>query len=782
MKKVLTILAIALPLLFTQLAVGQVVTECNGVVNPSNRLWADFEQKPNNPKQLPVQIPKNINYPGLVKKEIEPTYNALKTAIDDLVANKGGVISFKNVGSGKTISFNEVIPIWVRPASKPCITILIEGDNKITFDGGKKSSMFYIRSSVKVVIQNTIFKNAKLTKQVVNDGSNTREGGGAIEVTAGAAVRVYGCTFLDNSVTEYNGVGENKNGAGIRLNYHSTGEVFKSVFRNSRARFGGAIGATSINKLTIMDCLFEKNTALSYGAIRVDRTAKPIEIYRTTFKENDARETASVMEVFIRPLRDNGAETGPYPSPSGFALIIEDCVFENNGYDYPNGASLPEKGDFFAANIMFHGGSTNNNFRGARMKINNTTFVGNEVGESNIRAHMGFEITNTIFANTKMVRLRTENNVFRGGKGALTLRGGIPNQGVINNCTFYNNEPNPDDPVNRGLATDIFFWDGDDAKYVVNNCIFYRKNKNSKLPQVSKPVKGSGHNQFIPGVNMVSFPKASNSSVNITDPNIVPKNIVDMCLGNNTLPKNIGGLPDCSGTDGGDNGGNELLIANGTYFIESTTSNQRLFSNAARGHNAHMEAPKNFDTQKWIFNHLGDDIYTIKNVKTQRFLEVPHARCKNNTQVATWTDVLGNHQKWKIVLNGADKYSLMPAHCLTQALDRSNGTLNTNIQTFKHFVNSRNQKWKIKLISLSKATDLIKETSNIKIYPNPAKDYLTINGLKENNAIKIYDLLGKTIISVETNHSEETIDLRTLHKGLYVVSISGKKQMNLLIE
>ena len=99
-----------------------------------------------------------------------------------------------------------------------------------------------------------------------------------------------------------------------------------------------------------MDCIFKNNTSTAYntkgndkrrrvvegaGALRIDRTAKPVEIYRTEFSRNAANLKASVIEVFIRPLRDfnNGAsETGPYPSPSTFALIIDNCVFKDNYY------------------------------------------------------------------------------------------------------------------------------------------------------------------------------------------------------------------------------------------------------------------------------------------------------------------------------------------------------------------------------------------------------------------------------------------------------------------
>ncbi len=563
MKKITTIISIIL--LCVNFSIAQVVTQCNGVINPSNRLWQDFTQDLQQPAMLPAPIPIDIDYAGLVKKVINPDYTELKNAIENLTANEGGVISFKNIASNKTIFFDEPIEINNSP-SRPCVTILIEGANKVTFDGGKSSSVFVIRKSVKVIIQNTIFQDARLKREIIQNRQNFRVGGGAIEITAGAALRVYSCTFADNTVDEwddipgggYTGVGENQNGAAIRFNYHTTGEIFKCTFLNNKAVTGGAIGATSINKLTIMDSSFDKNISTSYntknstkrripegaGALRVDRTAKPLEIYRTHFKENAANLKASVMEVFIRPLRDNGTETGPYPNLSQFALIIDDCIFENNKYYNFEGANDPERGDFFAGCLLFHGGRLDANFNGAKMKITNSKFIGNEIGESNIRALMEFEISNSLFANTKVLRIKDKNGKFRIGKGALMLRG-EPNKGAINNCTFYNNEPHPQDPKNQSIASDIHFWNGTQEKYTLNNSIFYRSNKNNRIKQVSHPIAGSGNNQFIPGADMSLFSNVSTSSVDKTDPNIIPNSITDMCLGQNTLIQGIGGLDDC---------------------------------------------------------------------------------------------------------------------------------------------------------------------------------------------------------------------------------------------
>ena len=67
---------------------------------------------------------------------------------------------------------------------------------------------------------------------------------------------------------------------------------------------------------------------------------------------------------------------------------------------------------------------------------------------------------------------------------------------------------------------------------------------------------------------------------------------------------------------------------------------------------------------------------------------------------------------------------------------------------------------------------------NIKIYPNPTSDYLSISNLENINvsSIKIIDASGKTIKFITSNFSK--VDVSNLSEGLYILSIEtqdGKK-------
>jgi hypothetical protein len=71
------------------------------------------------------------------------------------------------------------------------------------------------------------------------------------------------------------------------------------------------------------------------------------------------------------------------------------------------------------------------------------------------------------------------------------------------------------------------------------------------------------------------------------------------------------------------------------------------------------------------------------------------------------------------------------------------------------------------------------QTNIIKVYPNPAKDYLVINfGNYSSMAgyeINIFDISGKSVYSSTINKANETIDLNTWTvKGVYFIKIIDK--------
>ncbi len=225
------------------------------------------------------------------------------------------------------------------------------------------------------------------------------------------------------------------------------------------------------------------------------------------------------------------------------------------------------------------------------------------------------------------------------------------------------------------------------------------------------------------------------------------------------------------------------LIVDGTYFITSTQSNQRISSRWWENYNAKMYNPGNNNNERWEFKHLGDNVYTIRDKAYNRYLEVRDAKCSNRGNVTSWESANDNHQKWKVITNGNDVYALVPMHCQQKALDRAGGNINANVHLWDFDPSNNNQKWKIipftrnkeNIVSINKGVD-----AKILMYPNPAQELVSIVGIEKGDEIIIHDLLGKVVKKSMAQDKQETISIRDLETGYYSVSISGKMQQTLL--
>jgi Ricin-type beta-trefoil lectin domain-like/Secretion system C-terminal sorting domain/Glycosyl hydrolases family 16 len=229
------------------------------------------------------------------------------------------------------------------------------------------------------------------------------------------------------------------------------------------------------------------------------------------------------------------------------------------------------------------------------------------------------------------------------------------------------------------------------------------------------------------------------------------------------------------------NGGGGQLIPNGNYYLTATTSTQRILSRALEQHNAKMVNPGNYDDQKWLFTHLGDNVYTIKNLGTNRFLEVVGTRCGNAEIVSTNTQASGNNQKWKIEANGNAIYSIKPMHCIQVALDRAGGAIDAKVQTWNFWKDNDNQKWKIVSVNTS-AKMGSEDASVISVYPNPTKDLVTIKGLTNGENITITNILGKDIMNISVKQNEEIISTAGFKSGMYFISVGEKTRLKLVKE
>ncbi len=234
---------------------------------------------------------------------------------------------------------------------------------------------------------------------------------------------------------------------------------------------------------------------------------------------------------------------------------------------------------------------------------------------------------------------------------------------------------------------------------------------------------------------------------------------------------------------------NTQIIADGTYLITSPVNDQRLLSRTLESHSAVMVNPGNYDDQKWVFTHLGDDVYTIKNKGTNRYLEVPYAACANGTNVATWTNATDAHKQWKVVVNGTGIYGLKPMHCLGTGLDRAAGKVNANVQIWGYSSNNANQKWKIIADNTSSKNNVTREIAGLNmkklvISPNPVKEILKLHNVDKDVSVKIVDMTGKLVLSKTIGKKEldKNVDVSLLMNGIYFISVENSSPVKFLKE
>ena len=71
----------------------------------------------------------------------------------------------------------------------------------------------------------------------------------------------------------------------------------------------------------------------------------------------------------------------------------------------------------------------------------------------------------------------------------------------------------------------------------------------------------------------------------------------------------------------------------------------------------------------------------------------------------------------------------------------------------------------------------LQDNSNVKVYPNPCNEKLTISindNTYEEHTLKLMDVLGKEVYSVNTYNKTIEINCSNFSKGIYVMVLSSK--------
>ena len=68
--------------------------------------------------------------------------------------------------------------------------------------------------------------------------------------------------------------------------------------------------------------------------------------------------------------------------------------------------------------------------------------------------------------------------------------------------------------------------------------------------------------------------------------------------------------------------------------------------------------------------------------------------------------------------------------------------------------------------------------SELRIYPNPVKNNLTLVGIKVNSRIVVLDLTGKVVFSKNIDSNNAQLDMSSLLKGMYLIQIIQRQNVS----
>ncbi|MFC0426820.1 GEVED domain-containing protein [Chryseobacterium scophthalmum] len=80
--------------------------------------------------------------------------------------------------------------------------------------------------------------------------------------------------------------------------------------------------------------------------------------------------------------------------------------------------------------------------------------------------------------------------------------------------------------------------------------------------------------------------------------------------------------------------------------------------------------------------------------------------------------------------------------------------------------------FKLQVVNTLGTSDLTTKNKEVKVYPNPFSDIINISEFKDVKTVKVTDVAGRTLKTIE-NPSKE-INLSSLHSGLYLITMSYK--------
>jgi len=301
------------------------------------------------------------------------------------------------VGGGGNIRFNcgsSPIVIKVTKEINVAQETVIDGEGKITLDGGANSRIFAVSAALSV-------RNLRFTN---GNAKGDKESGGAISGGWRSRVEVIGCVFEDNAA--------NNAGGAVAVGTGSSLTVVASRFSRNTSGYGGAIYSLW-SPLHIVNSEFTDNTTHvgdGGGAIGTDGALDPayregetvggtVEICGSLFQNNHAWGAGGAAFLWVYPpdkiiidrctIKDNIltknsdglAMGGGMRISNGEITIKGTSILSNSAETHGGGLSLDCEPTCTISNSTFFENQVSDGYGGAifgnKLRINNVTFAKN---------------------------------------------------------------------------------------------------------------------------------------------------------------------------------------------------------------------------------------------------------------------------------------------------------------------------------------------------------------------------------------------------------------------
>ena len=187
--------------------------------------------------------------------------------------------------------------------------------------------------------------------------------------------------------------------------------------------------------------------------------------------------------------------------------------------------------------------------------------------------------------------------------------------------------------------------------------------------------------------------------------------------------------------------------------------------------------------QMWKITNLNNGYYRLSSVISEfkSFLRVSGGSADDGAYIQQYIESGTEAEQW-LIANLNNGYYTLTARCSGKCMEVADGSKNDGAIVQQNTANGKSrQQWQLNWVTSSDiplrssggTVGIVKEkifSEQINLYPNPVKDFVTINGINGNANVTIIDLQGKIVFSKEIS-SDSQINVSAFDEGIYIVNV-----------